>query len=111
MAKWTKTSVTSAALVALLGEPAMAGMHDPPPLILWGMPFNHATIVHAAIAALAVYLLVRLLTMNLSREHPRRGQVILEMERLGFGNGWSQDAASAQYYNPDFDRQSPFLEE
>lgn len=38
-------------------------------------------------------------------------QVILEMERLGFGNGWIQDAASAQYYNPDFDRQSPFIEE
>lgn len=38
-------------------------------------------------------------------------QVILEMERLGFGNGWIQDAASAQYYNPDFDRQFPFIEE
>lgn len=38
-------------------------------------------------------------------------RVALEMERLGFVNGWTQDAASAEYYNPDFDRQSPFLEE
>ncbi len=58
---------------------AWAGMEDPPPLHLLGMSFNHATIVLCAIAAAAVYLLVRLLTINLSREHPRRGQVLIEM--------------------------------
>jgi len=38
-------------------------------------------------------------------------QVVLAMERLGFVNGWTQDTASAEYYNPDFDQKSPFLEE
>ncbi len=61
------------------GNSAFAGMEDPPPLVLLGLQFNHATIVLAAIAALGVYLLVRLLTMGLSRDHPRRGQVIIEM--------------------------------
>jgi putative pyruvate formate lyase activating enzyme len=38
-------------------------------------------------------------------------QVVLEMERLGFVNGWIQDTASAEYYNPDFTRPSPFIVE
>ncbi len=59
-------------------QPAFAGLHSPPSLVLWGMPFNHATIVHCAIAAAAIYVIVRLLTLSLSREHPRRGQVVLE---------------------------------
>ncbi len=61
------------------GESALAGMHSPPPLHFLGMSFNHDTIVLAAIAAVAVYILVRLLTINLSRDHPRRGQVVLEL--------------------------------
>lgn len=63
----------------LAGNTAWAGMEDPPPLNLLGMSFSHATIIHCAIAAAAVYILVRLLTINLSRERPRRGQVIIEM--------------------------------
>jgi ATP synthase subunit 6 len=69
-----------AALVLLLAGcgPAHAGMRNPPSLVLWGMSFNHATIIHCAIAAAAAYILVRLLAVNLSRDHPRRGQVVLE---------------------------------
>lgn len=37
-------------------------------------------------------------------------QVMAEMERLGLGNGWVQDFASAGHYNPDFDQDSPFGE-
>lgn len=37
-------------------------------------------------------------------------QVVAEMERLGFSNGWVQDFASAVYYNPDFNADSPFGE-
>lgn len=38
-------------------------------------------------------------------------QVVAEMERLGFSQGWVQDFASAECYNPDFDLDSPFGEE
>jgi len=38
------------------------------------------------------------------------GLVVAEMERLGFTNGWLQECASADYYNPDFDRDSPFVD-
>lgn len=34
--------------------------------------------------------------------------VVREMERLGFINGWIQDSSSAWYYNPDFERDTPF---
>ncbi len=61
------------------GGSAFAGMEDPPPLEFLGLSFNHATVVHCAIAALGMYLLARLLTANLSREHPRNGQVVIEM--------------------------------
>lgn len=37
-------------------------------------------------------------------------QVVAEMERLGFANGWVQEFASAAHYNPDFDQDSPFGE-
>ena len=37
-------------------------------------------------------------------------QVVAEMERLGFENGWVQEFASAAHYNPDFDADSPFGE-
>jgi len=37
-------------------------------------------------------------------------QVVAEMERLGFSEGWVQDFTSADCYNPDFDRDSPFGE-
>lgn len=37
-------------------------------------------------------------------------QVVAEMERLGFTNGWVQDFASAAHYNPDFTEDSPFGE-
>jgi len=37
-------------------------------------------------------------------------QVIDEMERLGFSEGWVQDFASVDCYNPDFDQDSPFGE-
>jgi putative pyruvate formate lyase activating enzyme len=37
-------------------------------------------------------------------------QVVAEMERLGFTNGWTQEFASADYYNPDFDQDTPFAE-
>jgi len=37
-------------------------------------------------------------------------QVVAEMEKLGFSEGWVQDFASADCYNPDFDRDSPFGE-
>ena len=35
-------------------------------------------------------------------------QVTDELARLGFENGWVQEFASAQYYNPDFSQDSPF---
>ena len=35
-------------------------------------------------------------------------QVIREVEELGFATGWLQDFDSAEYYNPDFTRSSPF---
>ncbi len=63
----------------LAGERAHAGMENPPPLHFLGLQFNHDTIILSALAAVAVYVLVRLLTLNLSREHPRPGQVIMEM--------------------------------
>jgi len=34
--------------------------------------------------------------------------VVAEMERLSFIHGWIQEFASADYYNPDFDQESPF---
>ena len=37
-------------------------------------------------------------------------QVVAEMERLGFTNGWIQEFASADYYNPDFNQETPFAE-
>jgi putative pyruvate formate lyase activating enzyme len=37
-------------------------------------------------------------------------RVVAEMERLGFAHGWVQDFASADYYNPDFDRDAPFTD-
>jgi hypothetical protein len=36
--------------------------------------------------------------------------VVAEMERLGFASGWVQECASADYYNPDFTRESPFID-
>lgn len=36
--------------------------------------------------------------------------VVAEMDRLGFENGWVQEFASAEIYNPDFTRDSPFGE-
>lgn len=36
------------------------------------------------------------------------GQVVAELERLGFTNGWLQDMASAGHYNPDFSSPIPF---
>ncbi len=74
-----RVGVLALPITLACGDSAFAGMEDPPPLVLLGLQFNHATIVLAAIAALGVYLLVRLLTMGLSRDHPRRGQVIIEM--------------------------------
>lgn len=35
-------------------------------------------------------------------------QVVAEMERLGFEQGWIQEYTSAACYNPDFDRDKPF---
>lgn len=37
-------------------------------------------------------------------------RVVEEMEKLGFTEGWVQDFASADCYNPDFDRDAPFGE-
>jgi len=37
-------------------------------------------------------------------------QVVEEMDRLGFENGWVQEFASAAHYNPDFTTDSPFGE-
>jgi putative pyruvate formate lyase activating enzyme len=37
-------------------------------------------------------------------------RVVAEMERLGFTNGWIQEFASADYYNPDFNQKTPFVE-
>ncbi|MCL1981387.1 MAG: 4Fe-4S cluster-binding domain-containing protein [Proteobacteria bacterium] len=37
-------------------------------------------------------------------------QVVTELGRLGFTNGWLQDLASAGYYNPDFSHSAPFAE-
>ncbi len=64
---------------AVLPAPALAGLDNPPPLEIVGLSFNHATVVHCAIAAVGMYILVRLLTINLSRENPRRGQMVIEM--------------------------------
>ncbi len=69
----------AAAFLSIAGGRAFAGLEDPPPIQFLGLSFNHATIIHCAIAALAVYAAIRLLTMNLSRERPRNGQVLVEM--------------------------------
>jgi putative pyruvate formate lyase activating enzyme len=37
-------------------------------------------------------------------------QVVAEMQHLGFDHGWVQEFASSDYYNPDFERDSPFSE-
>ena len=37
-------------------------------------------------------------------------QVVAEMERLGFANGWVQELDSSSCFNPDFDREQPFAE-
>lgn len=49
-----------------------------------------------------------LLGRNLLPEEYAR--VVAEMDRLGFDNGWVQEFASADHYNPDFDCESPFGE-
>ncbi len=36
-------------------------------------------------------------------------QVVAAMERLGFASGWVQELASADCFNPDFDRADPFV--
>lgn len=38
-------------------------------------------------------------------------EAVAEMERLGFMNGWVQEEASAERYNPDFSAPLPFAEE
>ena len=38
-------------------------------------------------------------------------EAVAEMERLGFVNGWVQEFASAERYNPDFSAPVPFAEE
>jgi len=35
-------------------------------------------------------------------------QALAAMRRLGFTNGWAQDFASADFYNPDFSLEDPF---
>lgn len=37
-------------------------------------------------------------------------QVVAELERLGFANGWVQELDSSDCFNPDFDRDQPFTE-
>jgi len=37
-------------------------------------------------------------------------EVVAAMEQLGFTEGWVQECTSADYYNPDFDQESPFEE-
>ena len=37
-------------------------------------------------------------------------RVVAEMEQLGFEHGWIQDCASADLFNPDFDRETPFAD-
>jgi F-type H+-transporting ATPase subunit a len=71
-------AVATGAVFAAGGH-AFAGMDAPPALQFFGLSFNHATVIHCAIAALAVYVVIRLLTMNLSRERPRKGQVLVEL--------------------------------
>ncbi len=74
-----KRILPAALLLIAPGGTAFAGMEDPPPLRLLGLGFNHATIIHCAVAAAGMYLLLRLLTASLSRERPRRGQAAVEM--------------------------------
>ncbi len=74
-----KSIATAILLFPFLGGTALASMDKPPPLRLLGLTFNHGTIIHSAIVAVAIYIFVRLLVRNLSREHPRRGQVLLEL--------------------------------
>ena len=68
-----------AGFAAIAGESAHAGLDSPPPLRFLGLSFNHGTIVHCMIIAVFIYVCVWLLTRGLSRERPRRGQVILEL--------------------------------
>ena len=37
-------------------------------------------------------------------------EVVAAMEQLGFSEGWVQECTSADWYNPDFDKASPFGE-
>ncbi|MDR1534581.1 MAG: F0F1 ATP synthase subunit A [Planctomycetota bacterium] len=75
---WKLAAALAAGLLPGSGQ-AWAGLENPPPLEFLGLEFNHATVVHSALAAAGVYVLVRLFTLNLSRERPRRGQVVMEM--------------------------------
>ncbi|MDR3211489.1 MAG: F0F1 ATP synthase subunit A [Planctomycetota bacterium] len=74
-----KTGLAAGAFFLTEGGLAFASMDKPPALRLLGLTFNHSTIIHTAIVALAIYVFVRLLTRRLSREHPQRGQVFLEI--------------------------------
>ncbi len=74
-----KLPLSIAVSSCLWQESAFAGLDKPPPLRLLGLTFNHGTIIHSAIVAVGIYIVVRLLTRRLSREHPRRGQVLLEL--------------------------------
>lgn len=45
---------------------------------------------------------------NRRLQHGEYAEVVAEMERLGFANGWVQEFSSATNYCPDFSRDSPF---
>ena len=79
MGNWARVIAAGSAGYFLFGGVALASMEKPPPLHLLGLTFNHGTIVHSALVAVVIYIAVRILTRNLSREQPRRGQVLLEI--------------------------------
>lgn len=68
---------------ALAGEDPMA---VPVPVAMWGLEFSHATVVYAAVVALAIFAVCFVWSRGLSKERPGRGQAFLEMLIREFDN-------------------------
>ena len=64
----------------LLRGSSFAGELDvPAPVVIWGLEFSHDTILQCALVATLITLVCWLLTRNLSKEKPGRGQMLLEL--------------------------------
>ena len=60
---------------ALAEDPLAAAL----PVSMWGLEFSHGTILYSAVVALVIFLTCFIWSRRLSKEHPGRGQMFLEM--------------------------------